>query len=642
MRFPPFTTRPGRISASVASRWPYVWGAIAGLGFAIQVLGWDFLSGNPATVGLVAGDTAAGLAAFRVFVADSWSWPVLYTPSFGDAGVNIAFSDSIPVLALLAKTVRPLGIMAETWWALWFWLVYGLQGVTAIFAVRSWGGRGVALQLAAPVIALLMPVLLLQSLHPSLSAHFILLLAWGQVGRMRHEVTSAALVTSSALMLLALAIHPYLLAMVLIVIAGAGADALITGRLDRVRAGRWFFATAGAVFLWMATGGYLGSVGPSEGGFGLYATAVTGPIQPVLSDLIGPDPNRPGIYPSQPGFSFLGVGLVVLAAIALIGNRSQIRRLAAANQSLLLALAILFAWAVSPFVRIWGGTPVDIPLQLSFRLGSFRAGGILASVVGSTTAVVALFLWWRVRRRTFGPVLGLAALFVLAISVTGLLLPGIAATLTSQFRASGRFVWPILYAVPVLGLAGLEPSRLGSGLRGTGQPLRAGTAARWSIACTAAVVGLQIADTSTLRAQTRALLVPGGEARQEYLANLSAVIGAHRSVTLGPDFRCTFYPDGVVAFIDITSVASATARDIDRIYSARSELQDDCSIPQYPDLSDPDGVVIMIEPVSLVHEENADERVEDRCRKWETINVCSHLWDDLDPELAAFFGPIDD
>ncbi len=645
MRFPPFSTLLGRARVAMASRWPYAWGLAAGFGFAIHVLGWDFLSGDRETVGLVAGDTAAGLAAFRVFVADSWSWPILYTSSFGDAGVNIAFSDSIPLLAVVAKIARPLGIGAETWWALWFWLVYGLQGMSSIFAVRSWGGRTPAVQVAAPVVALLMPVLLIQSLHPSLSAHFIILFAWGLVGRMRAEVTSNRLRHTSALLLIALAVHPYLLAMVLILLAGAVADAVIQGRLDVVRAARWAAATAAGIATWMVTGGYLGSVGPSEGGFGLYATAITGPIQPVLSDLIGQDPDRPGIYPSQPGFSFLGVGLVVLGAVALFANRHHLGRLAVAHQGILLALTMLFVWAVSPFVRVWGGTPIDIPLQLSFRLGSFRAGGIAASIVGLAAAIVAVGLGWRLRRRALAPVLAMAGMVVLVASIIGLLRPDIAATLTSQFRASGRFVWPVLYAVPVLGLAGLEPSRLARSLDGdtSGAPRRrVGRPALLSFCCIAAVVALQIADTATARAQTRALLIPGGDARQEYLANLSAVIGAHGKVRLSPDFRCTYYPDGVVAFIDVTSIASATARDIDRIYSARSERQDECSIPQYPDLSDPDSVVIMIEPVSLVHDENHDELIEDRCRKWETINVCSHRWHELDPQLASFFGPIDD
>jgi len=155
-------------------------------------------------------------------------------------------------------------------------------------------------------------------------------------------------------------------------------------------------------------------------------------------------------------------------------------------------------------------------------------------------------------------------------------------------------------------------------------------------------VVVQLADTATLRRLSGELLVPGGEVREEYFDHLVEVISAHDNVTLGPDFRCTYYPEGVVAFIDVTAAASAAERHIDRIYSARSGNPDACSVPQYPDLSDPMSVVFLIEPVSLVHTNNTGGLVEERCRKWETINICSHHWDEMAPDVLAFFGPVDD
>ncbi|MDH3682427.1 MAG: hypothetical protein OEV40_21040, partial [Acidimicrobiia bacterium] len=128
MRFPPSQPRrrAGFVVASLGRRWPYLWAFAVGGAFAVRVIGWDFLTGDPSVVRVVAGDNAAGLAAFRAFVDDGWRWPVLYTPTFGDRGVNVAFSDSIPVLAIAAKLAHPLGIGAEAWWAGWFWAVYGL------------------------------------------------------------------------------------------------------------------------------------------------------------------------------------------------------------------------------------------------------------------------------------------------------------------------------------------------------------------------------------------------------------------------------------------------------------------------------------------------------------------------------------
>ncbi|MGI9615856.1 MAG: hypothetical protein ACR2QO_23285, partial [Acidimicrobiales bacterium] len=162
---------------------PYLWGIGLGVAFAGTVLGWDFVTGDSLVVRQVAGDNAAGLAAFRAYIDDGWRWPILSLPTFGEGGVNIAFSDSIPLLAVAAKLARPFGVSAESWWGGWFAFAYALQGAGAVFAVRSWGARALVAQLTAPVLALLMPVLLLQTVHPSLSAHGLLLVGWGGGGR---------------------------------------------------------------------------------------------------------------------------------------------------------------------------------------------------------------------------------------------------------------------------------------------------------------------------------------------------------------------------------------------------------------------------------------------------------------------------
>jgi hypothetical protein len=513
--------------------------------------------------------------------------------------------------------------------------------VAAVFAVRSWGARTAAAELAAAALALLMPVLLLQSVHPSLSAQFLLLLAWGLAGRLarRERPRSSDRHLFTGLAVLALGIHPYLAVMVLAMMLGSAADSVSAGRLPPIRAASWLGRTLALAAAWMVAGGYLSTIRSSDGGYGVYATYLSGPLRPVTSDLLPRDPLG-DLHPSHPGYSYLGLGILALAAIALGGNRQRLRGLVTANQCLAASLVLLLAWALTPAVRIWTDQPLDLAAGLAAGLGSHRAAGVAASVAGLGLATAGLVSWWARTdpgRRPLSLSLPLLCGATLAMSAAGLAAPSLIDALTVQFRASGRFAWPALYGVPVLAAAGLD-----AGLRKVASGLGTRTAPLVGVAAAAIAVGLQLADTGTLRQEARSSLVPGGKARRDHVSYVTELVEAHDRVRLAPDFRCTYYPEGVVAFIDVTQTASAAGKPIDRIYSARQGEPSECVVAQHPDLSDPGTVWFLIEPVSLLDGADDPAGVRSRCRRRDTINVCSHHWDDLAPEVVAHFDPIDD
>ena len=628
---------------------PYLWGIGVGVAFAGMVLGWDFVTGDPLVVRQVAGDNAAGLAAFRAYLADGWHWPLLAAPGFGDAGVNVAFSDSIPLLAVVAKVARPLGVEAETWWGAWFALVYGAQGFGAVFAVRSWGARSVAAQLAAPLLAVSMPVLLLQTVHPSLSAHGVLLVAWGLAGRARAGWGSApALGGFVALTVASLAIHPYLAAMVAAMAAGVAGDgrrgAVVDDRWSGRRTAGWLAALVVAAGGWVLAGGYLDSAGPSEGGYGQYATSLAGPLVPTLSSLLDAEPDGFEIAPSHPGYAYLGLGLIGLGLVAVVVQRRRLVAIVRSNQLLAVALLLLVLWAVSPWVRIATGEQLALPEALAARLGSARRAGVAVAAVGlGATAALATIVGWSQRAtRTRQPAAGFAPAVVAGAgvvavgSLVGLLAPDVLGAAMSQFRASGRFAWPVLYGVLVFAVVAVDPGRWPSG---SGRRARVPLL---SAVVLAAAVLIQVIDTSTLRRFAHELLVPGGTERRDYVEVLVELVEAHDRVVLGPDFRCTYYPDGVGSFIDVTGAASAAQRPIDRIYSARRPQSEPCTVAQTVDLSDPGALIVLVEPVAVLTEQNALDEIAEHCRQRGTLNVCSHRWDDVPPEVLAQFGPVAD
>jgi hypothetical protein len=316
----------------------------------------------------------------------------------------------------------------------------------------------------------------------------------------------------------------------------------------------------------------------------------------------------------------------------------RLGRLVAANQALAAVLGLLFAWAVTPAVRVWSDDPVDLPTRLATVLGSDRAAGAVASAAGVVIGLVCGGLWLATgRRRPQARALLVLSTAILGLSVAGLVVPSVIDALTVQFRASGRFAWPVLYGVATLGLAGLD-----AGLRDQGRTWRPWLATAAVTTAAVTVVGLQLLDTSTFRHRSRQQLLPGGEERQAHLALLAELAAAHDQVRLDPDFRCVYFPQGVIDFVDITHAASVARTPIDRIYSARQEEPGQCVIPQQPDLSDPATVWFGVEPVSLLDDPTTRAEVGSLCRRRELINVCTHRWDSLSPEIAAYFGPLDD
>jgi hypothetical protein len=379
-----------------------------------------------------------------------------------------------------------------------------------------------------------------------------------------------------------------------------------------------------------------------------------------LSSLLADSPTGFVIQPSHPGYAYLGLGVIGLTIVAAVIHRQRLVAVVQANQMLAVAVLALLAWAVSPWLRLTTGDPLDIPNALAVRLGSPRRAGVAASTAGvvAATAVFLLVAGAAVGRRRpnsqravggFTPAVVSAAALLLAASLVGLASPELIGVLMAQFRASGRFAWPAIYGLLTLAVAATDPARMSSSLRpaeADGLSPRTGSIGRFarvgSLWLLGVAVALQFADTATVRRLGHELLVPGGGERRDYVEALVDLVEAHDRVVLGPDFRCTYYPDGVGAFIDVTGAASAADRPIDRIYSARRPQTEPCAVPQAVDLSDPGALIVLVEPVAVLTEENDGQAIAERCRQRATLNVCSQRWADVSPEILAYFGPVAD
>src|SRR5262249_50766275 len=123
------------------------------------------------------GDRTASLIGYLYFAQDNWRWPLFQTHLLNPPdGVNIVYTDPIPIAALLGKIVFNLTGILPLYMGAWTILCYGLQSLVAWLIFRQIG-LWLAPAMAAAAIALLTPAFIYRFAHVALLAHFIILAA---------------------------------------------------------------------------------------------------------------------------------------------------------------------------------------------------------------------------------------------------------------------------------------------------------------------------------------------------------------------------------------------------------------------------------------------------------------------------------
>jgi hypothetical protein len=361
--------------------------ALVGLVLVVVLFPFTFLAGGTGENWRLSGDIAQHIVAQRYFIATAWGWPLLVAPGLGgDGGTNIALADGIPLLAIPLKAIVPLLPVGFHGIGIWHALVVVAQPLAAVWCLRQAGERRLLPSIGVALAAAAMPAWLARHGHAALMGHFMLLLGLGVYLRLVRAPSAHTAAAATVLSVAALLVHPYLALMVLALLAAAPLTLLLRG------GGRWRGAALAAAFSIAAVAGtlwvlgYLGATG--EGGYGLYALNLLSPIWPARSGL-WPVPlqeiDATGMGGWE-GYNWLGAGL--LAGLLLVVVLAPLSVLHLLRRHAGLALALL-------------GLTL---LAVSFRIG---LGGRIVLDLGAPPAVL------------------------------------------DQFRASGRFFWPVSYALLV-------------------------------------------------------------------------------------------------------------------------------------------------------------------------------------------------
>lgn len=355
-------------------------------------------------------DQLTYLASLRYFVWDDWRWPLSRAAGLGgEAGTNIVFTDAIPIYALVLRVFRRAIDPEFNFLGFWLGICYALQGICAVAAVRLWGVTRWLPTLSAAAIAVSMPAWIERMGHAALSLHAILLLAVGMYGwAERARDARPPMVASLLLCWIAIAVNLYLFLM-----AAALFVALLL-RLWRRGSRPSQLALAGAVLaagaaLEMWALGFFEPHGVA-GGFDVFSMNLLSPLYPSRSALLHRYFAELDATGGQgEGFNYLGLGLIGLGLVAAWLTRDRWRSVVSRHWPLVVLALGLTAWSLSNRVYCGRTLLVELPAPPDV-VAQFRAPGRFFWPVAYLVLISAVVLVARRPRRLGWLLVAFAAL----------------------------------------------------------------------------------------------------------------------------------------------------------------------------------------------------------------------------------------
>lgn len=319
--------------------------------------------------------------------SDLLQFPIGLNTKYGEAiGSSIVFSDSIPLLAIPFKFLRSLLPPQFQYFGIWIALCFALQALFGWYILSLFTNGIVVRAIGAALLTLSPPMLWRLLGHEALIGHWILLA--GLYLYLRKYATASLWL---ALLCIAALVHPYLLAMSL----GLWAADRWRAYMAREVTKRSLAVECSLALLLLActmiSAGYFAVRGVGSQGYGYYRFNITSPLHPL--DIWSIWRQTPYVGGNYEGFSYPGAGMFVLAVlvVGLLAIRwKQVRPEWHAIGPLVAACAIFYAYALSNRIAFGG-----------HELIQFEVPAIFEKVV-------------------------------------------------STFRSTGRFIWPVVYAVEVL------------------------------------------------------------------------------------------------------------------------------------------------------------------------------------------------
>jgi hypothetical protein len=353
-------------------------------------------------------DVMNSVVGMRYFLQEPWHFPLLDAQGLlYPHGASIAFTDSIPLAALLTKALFPLWPMDANYLGFWMLLNYIGQGASASYLAGAFRRFPIYVHMCVALLALFVPAFLIRLAHTALCSHFFIILALGLAVRLLHHPHRQRLAYwFTPLIAAAFLTHVYLAAMAASIYGACQVQLFLMERRNRRLIGRQLLLTAVVMTVVYYAFGYNGGYGGAI--YGFYSMNLYSPFVPQVSSLFGRHDIIDPTGGQYEGYNYVGAGLLLLFGAALTFARQNLIALFRRYWSLVLLCVAFTLFALS--TRVYAGS------HLVFD--ACRLPLLCTRHSDPNHIRFALF---------------------------------------NQFRCSGRFFWPVTYFALGLSVAALWP-----------------------------------------------------------------------------------------------------------------------------------------------------------------------------------------
>jgi hypothetical protein len=378
-------------------------------------------------------DRLKDLAGAYYFAQAPWQLPLFQVNNLDwPGGCNVIYTDCIPACAILLKLANLIHPVLFNYFGVWVALCFVLNPVFFCWLLHELRAHDIWAQLAGAVFASCVPALLFRHGHAALCGHFLILAALAFYARgCRVAQTRKIVAAYSGLALFTLLVSVYLLAMVFAVYGAFLLQRCLDRRLAW-RDGAGYLAASLALCL--AAMFFCGHLSLTHGlpapasGFGDFSMNLVSPFWPWQTALaFGGNIDATG--GQYEGYNYLGAGVLALLVLHLCVSWRELPGLARRHQALLGVFGLLTLAALS--CKIYFSHELIFQYQfapLNHLMGNFRASGRFFWPVGYGVLVTVIVLTARKFSRP----------------TAGLLLAGCA-----MLQAYDVHVFPRLGAVPL-------------------------------------------------------------------------------------------------------------------------------------------------------------------------------------------------